>query len=254
MMKIELFEEADKIWRRMTKDLKAKNIKFEIETYREILNFFMAGDYYYYIFNVKDVSFDFMSEEITKVLGYPVNQVDVSFFVSKIHPEDQPWFLNFENKVAEFFGKLSPDKITRYKVRYDYRVKKSTGDYIRVLQQVITIQTEGGRVIRTLGVHTDISHLKEHGVPVLSFIGLQGEPSFVDIKADRPFKTNKLAFTKREYEILGMIAQGKKSEEISKKLFISKQTVTTHRRNIMFKSGCKNVAELTSMGMRKGWI
>ncbi len=42
----------------------------------------MAGDYYYYIFNVKDVVFDFMSHEIEDVLGYPPDVVDVPFFLS----------------------------------------------------------------------------------------------------------------------------------------------------------------------------
>jgi DNA-binding NarL/FixJ family response regulator len=50
--------------------------------------------------------------------------------------------------------------------------------------------------------------------------------------------------TKREKEILRMIAQGKTSNEIGKELFVSPLTVETHRRNLMQKFNVKNVAEL----------
>jgi DNA-binding NarL/FixJ family response regulator len=50
--------------------------------------------------------------------------------------------------------------------------------------------------------------------------------------------------TKREKEILRMIAQGKTSNEIGKELFVSPLTVETHRRNLMQKFSVKNVAEL----------
>jgi DNA-binding NarL/FixJ family response regulator len=50
--------------------------------------------------------------------------------------------------------------------------------------------------------------------------------------------------TKREKEILKMIASGKTSNEIAELLFISPLTVETHRRNLMQKFEVKNVASL----------
>jgi len=38
--------------------------------------------------------------------------------------------------------------------------------------------------------------------------------------------------TKREQEILGLLARGNSNKTISEKLFISVQTVKTHRKNI----------------------
>lgn len=51
-------------------------------------------------------------------------------------------------------------------------------------------------------------------------------------------------FTDREIEIIRLLAAGKSSAEISKVLFISQQTVSKHRSNILKKSGCKSSAEL----------
>jgi len=51
-------------------------------------------------------------------------------------------------------------------------------------------------------------------------------------------------FTAREIEIIKLLAAGKASAEIADILFISPQTVSKHRSNILKKSGCKNSTEL----------
>jgi DNA-binding NarL/FixJ family response regulator len=51
-------------------------------------------------------------------------------------------------------------------------------------------------------------------------------------------------FTTREAEIIKLLASGKSSSEIADILFISTQTVSKHRSNILKKSGCKNSTEL----------
>ncbi|MDH5398601.1 MAG: response regulator transcription factor [Cyclobacteriaceae bacterium] len=48
----------------------------------------------------------------------------------------------------------------------------------------------------------------------------------------------------REIEIIKLIAEGLKSADIADKLFISKHTVHTHRKNIMRKTGSDNTSQL----------
>ncbi|GAB3010375.1 response regulator transcription factor [Niabella terrae] len=60
--------------------------------------------------------------------------------------------------------------------------------------------------------------------------------------------------SKREQEVLKMIAEGKKSAEIAKLLFISINTVDTHRKNILAKCEVKNTAELISFANKQGLI
>jgi DNA-binding NarL/FixJ family response regulator len=51
--------------------------------------------------------------------------------------------------------------------------------------------------------------------------------------------------TKREKEILALIAQGLTDKEIAEKVFLSPLTVITHRKNILSKLGLKNKVEIT---------
>ena len=50
--------------------------------------------------------------------------------------------------------------------------------------------------------------------------------------------------TRREKEILGLIAEGYTNPQIAKKLFISLSTADSHRKNLMAKLGVKNTAML----------
>ncbi len=60
--------------------------------------------------------------------------------------------------------------------------------------------------------------------------------------------------SKREQEVLKMISEGKKSAEIASLLFISINTVDTHRKNILAKCEVKNTAELISFATKNGLI
>lgn len=48
----------------------------------------------------------------------------------------------------------------------------------------------------------------------------------------------------REIEVLGLIMQGLTNQNIADKLFISYETVKSHRKNILEKTGAKNTAAL----------
>jgi DNA-binding NarL/FixJ family response regulator len=52
------------------------------------------------------------------------------------------------------------------------------------------------------------------------------------------------ALSRREREILQLVADGLTTLQIADQLFTSKRTVETHRQNILEKTGCKNTATL----------
>ncbi|MFC5623441.1 response regulator [Algoriphagus winogradskyi] len=58
----------------------------------------------------------------------------------------------------------------------------------------------------------------------------------------------------RETEVLECIAIGLTTLEIGEKLFISKNTVETHRKNLLYKLKAKNTAELVNNAYKKGLI
>ncbi len=66
--------------------------------------------------------------------------------------------------------------------------------------------------------------------------------------------TKSSSFSEREIEILKLFVNGLSSKQIASQLSISKNTVDTHRRRILDKAGCNNLAELTHYAIRSGYI
>ncbi len=63
-----------------------------------------------------------------------------------------------------------------------------------------------------------------------------------------------IQLTERELEVLNLISDGLKSQEIAEKLFISERTVEAHRGNIMKKLQAKNMAELIKKAITLGLL
>jgi DNA-binding CsgD family transcriptional regulator len=63
-------------------------------------------------------------------------------------------------------------------------------------------------------------------------------------KINHEVEINHQKLTPREIEVLNLIMQGLTNQEIADKLFISFETVRSHRKNILLKTGSKNTASL----------
>jgi DNA-binding NarL/FixJ family response regulator len=73
--------------------------------------------------------------------------------------------------------------------------------------------------------------------------------SLLNKKEDKTKKST-IDFTKRELDVIKLLADGFTNKEIGDKLFISHRTVDTHRTNIMKKIGVNNVASLISYAIK----
>lgn len=247
--------EAKEVWKEIAKHTTVNDLSFELEIHKKLLSIFHIGNFYYYIFNCATAQMEYVSDSMYPILGYNAEEFNVDNLIGMIHPEDTSYFLDFEHKVTAFFTNLPPEKVMKYKVSYDYRMKRSDGQFVRLLHQVTTIQSdENGAVIRVLGVHTDITKLKKENGSTLSFIGLEGEPNYEDVSigiAQNYIKN--VSLSKREKQVLIYLAEGKTSKEIGDILFISKFTVDRHRKNMLKKTNITSTVELAVRSIQENW-
>ncbi len=229
-------------------DLSQKEL---INRYMDVFHF---GEYFYVIFNTRTTEMEYVSPNVEKMLGYPPEDFRLSLVLENLHTEDLPYYYHYEQNAVRFFSGLSPDLFFKYKFAYDYRLKTREGDYKRVQQQIVPIYyfPEGG--VRTLGIFTDLTHLNINGIPKLSFIGMQGAPSYYNVHLNEEFMLSSNLFSMRETEILHYMVQGMSSEAIAEQLNRSIHTIRNHRKNILHKSGCHNVQELLVKAIREGWV
>lgn len=71
---------------------------------------------------------------------------------------------------------------------------------------------------------------------------------------DDVFNCEAVLISKRECEIIALIAEGFTNPQIAEKLFLSNHTVNTHRKNIMAKLGVKNTAGIVMYAVKTNLI
>jgi len=73
----------------------------------------------------------------------------------------------------------------------------------------------------------------------------------VEELSDSEFTCEPIVLSAREIEVITLIAEGFTNVEISERLFLSRHTVNTHRKNIMAKLGVKNTAGIVMYAVRE---
>jgi DNA-binding CsgD family transcriptional regulator len=81
----------------------------------------------------------------------------------------------------------------------------------------------------------------------------------VPVPAGAPFVLNErkrgdLGITRRELEILELIARGMSNREIAEKLFVSENTVKTHSSRVLDKLGAKRRTQAVQLGKEFGLL
>lgn len=197
----------------------------------------------YEVYDMHKRDYILKSSEQKRVFGLKDNEikVDTEYVYNHIHPEDLPFVLETDEKIYRFYSKLKPIEKKEYKVVYDFRVKNSEGNYMRYMHQSLVLETaRNGKAWLILVITDLLSEKAGNEKPKRSFINIKTGKLhlFNDDNSEE-----KQTLTKREIEILKLIARGYDSKNIADKLFISINTVNNHRQNILRKTRTENTTQ-----------
>lgn len=233
--------------------------KLQLEIINQIASAFAMGQYYFVVFNFKNLQFDYVDNTVKDVLGIDSKDFNLELFFNRVHPEDLEKLHLKEDTVRNFlYEKITPAEIPFYKVVYLLRIKDIAGNYKTILHQsrAITV-SDDGKIQQVLTVHSDVTFLDIPFNNKISFIS-QEKPNYYAIEKGGKYlfdeNSSKKIFTKRELEIIKKISEGKKYFDIAEELFVSPNTVNFHKKNILRKSECKNTAQLIAKCIREGII
>ena len=197
------------------------------------------------------------SSKFKKMLGYvnpeDLENDDLELFHRIIHPDDLPFVMETENEAWLFFKNLPASEKKDYKLVYDFRVKNASGIYMRFLHQFIVLEQDRyGKSWLALIVTDLIAERASDDKPQRRMINIKSGKLYL-FNYDDSFNSGTL-LTKRETEILGLIAQGLDSRDISERLFISVNTVNNHRQSILNKTRTENTTQALLYTKRIGII
>ncbi|WGL15597.1 LuxR C-terminal-related transcriptional regulator [Microbulbifer bruguierae] len=220
---------------------------------------FSDGPHYHYVFDLFDLSLLYVSPEVENIHGLDAESVTFQDILQQIHPEDMDFVSRAEATAIRIFQqRIGIGKITDYKISYCFRFRVKDGSYHLFNHQAIVLSTDAtGAIAKALNVHTDISHLAAENNYQLSLIGMNGEPSYLNIEVDGQLEAAQPShplFSKREVSVIRLVSQGLTSAEIAERLKLSEFTIKNHRKRILKKADCQNMNQLLGSCIVDGLI
>lgn len=189
-----------------------------------------------------------------EVLGYRDEEVDLDLIFGCLHPEDAAIVARLNQSAVVAMAKMrNPEDLMELTLSVDHRMRKANGDYATILRQtaVFEVDKASGKVHSTFSLCKDISTIKTSGAigwqvsgfDVLDFEAHEHAPDRVQY---RP--------SSREMDVVRKLAEGKSTRVAAEELDISPHTVSTHRRNLLARTGLGNTAELVKRISELGWL
>ncbi len=220
---------------------------------------YSPGPSFQLIFDFPSRSFDHVSKDVERILGYTGNTFSIEKMISIVHPDDIAIVIKNEALGGLFLHKfLEPDKRPYYKATYQYRLKDAQDCYRVFLHQALALTLDtGGNLSKTFVNCSDISSYGDTVNRSISFLDIRGIKSYTNVEVEEDlnsFIQYPESISAREIEILKLISEGFNSKQIAEALFISYDTVRTHRNNIITKNNFKSINQAVAHFIRRGLL
>lgn len=193
----------------------------------------------------------YISGNYATLFGYDLDQVNAEgwqYFDKDYHPDDLYQILKAGIYFIRMGFSIPVETIKDFKLIYDYRRKDKQGDYIRVVEQQNVLELDRDNNVWLALSILDISPDKDILTPSrCRLINSKTGDFFHFPPEEEPPK-----LSSREVEILSLISKGMISKQIADKLFISVNTVNTHRQRIIEKLNVSNTAEAIQYALQIG--
>jgi len=220
--------------------------------YIENIDTYAIGPYYWFVPDNSTMLTIAASENMSQLTPYPnfdladrdINNIQA--FADMIIPDEREYVLSAIQFVMEKAESMTSEMLKNVKFNIYARFKNAHNIYRWVVVQFPAFYITK-RVESLLVLVTDLSHLNLIGTPLLTVCDYSNKSRQYFKIMMNPLKEIAMEMpkiTKREQDIVRLMAKGLTSPEIAKSLFITNSTVENHRKNLRDKTNTKTSAEL----------
>ncbi len=213
------------------------------------------GPYFGYVFDFEASKIAYLDESFSEVCGYPkefVNQKPREF-LQQVLPETYQFpVLNALTRVWRHCLNLPLELRNQLRASLDFCMVFQNGSIRRALLEVSNVILDNlGSPVYMAGRCSDINHWGPcHHVTLV----LEDPLNFQKQKFPLSTTHQINLLSKREREILSLLAAGYSSKSIANSLAISYHTVNTHRQNMLSKLGIRKTTGLIRLALVQGLI
>jgi DNA-binding CsgD family transcriptional regulator len=228
-----------------------------VDLLKLISEIFVVGDYYYFLIDFLENRLKQPSPNLCAMHGLSDFPANLQGILDLIHPDDIAFVLRAEENCYAKVAEIGAEYTKNLKSSYCFRMRVADGSYRLFHHQAIVLDVDAQhRVLRSLNIHIDIQHLTKHNNYIATIIGINGRTDFynIDLSSANTKEWQKPSLTRREMEILPLVANGYSSSAIAERLHISQQTVRIHRRSILRKTQTTNSSSMVKKCIEEGLL
>jgi hypothetical protein len=197
---------------------------------------------FFFVADVIEIKILFTSKLSVQMIGVEPECLTPYHFIEATHPKDIKRHSKARAKLFKLASDLFIEEEGETLFASNLIIRNAMGDYTDLLFQCYLFYSEiPHKTVYEIQVHTEVGWCKRIKNGFYYYVG--NDMSYFKYPDEKLMNTG-ICFTKRELEIIRLIEFGLRSEQIAEKLFLSKYTVNTHRRNVVKKSGKANMMEL----------
>ncbi|TRZ46168.1 response regulator transcription factor [Robertkochia solimangrovi] len=233
----------------------------------KMADLFTPNSAYFYVVNLYDLRIEFISPAVTSLFNVSTKDITLKKLL-ELHSEEDLEILKLKEAVKQDFlcNFLQPSQRLHYKAIYTFQIIDGNNNLRLMLHTTSGLTlNEDGFIRHAFISNSDIGHLHPIHKNTISFISLTGEPSYLNVDVssgkfdprlsrERKQENTTAMLSKREKEIIKLLAKGLKAEEIANQLNLSYNTIRTHRYNMLNKTGSSNTTELVVKCLMDGLI
>jgi DNA-binding CsgD family transcriptional regulator len=209
---------------------------------RELEESIEENKQFFYIADIILCDIQYVSKNMFPMLGVEPENVSLGYFLTKTHPEDLNRHHLAQVKIICVAQELYIQKKGHRVLSINVRARKPDGTYFNALYQAFLFYSKVPyESVFLIFVITDISESKKLHK---GFHFYNGEDCSQFRYPDDKLLMTGCIFSHTEFRIIQLIEEGLSSQEIADKLFRSVYTVSTHRTNILQKSGKFSLTEV----------
>jgi DNA-binding CsgD family transcriptional regulator len=208
------------------------------------------------LFDFRTRNYRFLTHSFKFLAGYDRDAAITGgpdFFFRIMKRDHLPFVLETVTRSFAFLDGAPPAERKDYRLSFDFAIEPPGRKAVRLVQQVVVLELDRRGNIWLVLIANDLAPSgAADAAPARRFLNTRTGVS--QLFSDGTKDSVETDLSRRELEVLGLVASGMASREIADRLFISVNTVNNHRQRILEKLDSRSSAEAVRYAMSLGLI
>jgi DNA-binding NarL/FixJ family response regulator len=199
----------------------------------------------FYVADLIKLQILYTSPQVLDITGVEPEKFDLSYDYTFTHPVDIQRRSRARANIIETSQEIFINKSDAVVISSNFRIRKIGGEYVNVVTQCYLFYQEApADTVYILQISTPIDDWLTNIIKRGNYHWYSGNVLTYFRYPDEELMFTGSNLSYREMEIIRYIHKGMETKEIGEKLFLSPYTISTHRRNILKKSGKASIGKV----------